>query len=119
MPWKYRSIEFGTRGLFRAPRLGGDELGVELAGQARDDFVLHVEEIGQGFVEPLGPEVTARFGVDELDIPRACGFRRAEHSPENIARMFRSRPIVFTSSGLPLKRERRVAGDHDVASKPR
>ena len=38
------------------------------ARQARDDFVLHVEEIGEGLIEPLGPEMTAGFGVDELHI---------------------------------------------------
>ena len=54
----------GVRGLFRPSRLGGDELGVQRACQARDDFVLHVEEIGERLVEPLGPEMTAGFGVD-------------------------------------------------------
>ena len=58
----------GVRGLFRAPRLGGDELGVQRVRQARDDFVLHVEEIGERLVEPLGPEMIAGFGVDELHI---------------------------------------------------
>ena len=54
--------------MFRASRLGGDELGVQRVCQARDDFVLHVEEIGQRLVEPLGPEMTAGFSVDELHI---------------------------------------------------
>ena len=39
----------GARGLFRATRLGGDELGVQRACETRDDFVLHVEEVGSGF----------------------------------------------------------------------
>ena len=56
------------RRLFRASRLGGDELRVERACQSRDDFVLHVEEIGERLVEPLGPEMIAGFGVDELHI---------------------------------------------------
>ncbi len=43
----------GGRRLFGAPRLGGNELRAQRAGQPRDDFVLHVEEIGKGFVEPL------------------------------------------------------------------
>jgi hypothetical protein len=34
-------------------RLGGDELRVQCARQPRDDFVLHVEEIGERLVEPL------------------------------------------------------------------
>ena len=49
-----------------ASRLGGDKLGVERAGQARDDFVLHVEEIGQRLVKPLGPEMIAGFGGASL-----------------------------------------------------
>jgi hypothetical protein len=44
----------GGRGLFGATRLGGGELGVERACQPRDDFVLHIEEIGERLVEPLG-----------------------------------------------------------------
>jgi hypothetical protein len=58
----------GRRDLLRAPRFRGDEFCVQRASQARDDFVLHVEEIGQGLVEPLGPEMIAGFGVDELHI---------------------------------------------------
>ena len=58
----------GVRGLFRPSRLGGDELAVQRACQARNDFILHVEEIGQGLIEPLGPEMIAGFGVDELHI---------------------------------------------------
>jgi hypothetical protein len=41
---------------------------------ARDDFVLHVEEIGERLVEPLGPQMIARFGVDERP-PRPIGAR--------------------------------------------
>ena len=58
----------GVRGPFRASRLGRDELGVQRACQALDDFVLHVEEIGERLIEPLGPEMIARFSVDELDV---------------------------------------------------
>ena len=58
----------GVRRPFGASRLGGDEFGVQRRRQARDDFVLHVEEIGQRLVEPLGPKMIAGFGVDELHI---------------------------------------------------
>ena len=54
--------------MFRASRLGDDELSVERACQARDDLVLHVKEIGERFIEPLSPEMIARFGVDELHV---------------------------------------------------
>ena len=50
-------------------RLGGGELVVQRACRARDDFVLHVKEIGQGLVEPVGPEMIARLRVNELLIP--------------------------------------------------
>jgi hypothetical protein len=53
----------GARDLLCASRLGGHKLGVERGRQARDDFVLHVEEIGRGFVEPLSPEMIAALGV--------------------------------------------------------
>jgi hypothetical protein len=39
-----------------------------LVGEARNDLVLRVEEIAQRLVEPLGPQMIAGFGVDELDI---------------------------------------------------
>ena len=58
----------GMRGPFGAPRLGRDEFGIQRACQARDDFILHVEEIGEGFVKPVRPEMIAGFRVDELDI---------------------------------------------------
>ena len=56
------------RRLFGAPRLVGDEFGIQRARQARDDFILHVEEIGEGFIKPVRPEVIAGFGVDQLHI---------------------------------------------------
>jgi hypothetical protein len=46
--------------MFRAPRLGGDKFGVQRACQARHDFVLHVEEIGQRLIEPFGSVGFAR-----------------------------------------------------------
>ena len=58
----------GVRSLFRAASLGGGELRVERIRQTRDDFVLHVEEIGERLVEPLSPEMIAGFGVDELHV---------------------------------------------------
>ena len=44
-----------------AARFGGGELLPEPVGEAGDDLVLHVEEIGDGLVEALGPEVRCRF----------------------------------------------------------
>jgi hypothetical protein len=49
-------------------RFGGDELGVQGTCQTRDDFVLHVEKVGERLNEPLRPEMVARSGVDELHV---------------------------------------------------
>ena len=48
-----------VRRALSAPRLGAQEFVLQSVGEARNDFVLHVEEIGDRLVEPLGPEVAA------------------------------------------------------------
>ena len=108
----------GGRRLFRASRLGGDELGVERARQARDDFVLHVEEIGQGLVEPLGPEMIARFGVDELHVDAHAVSAALDAALEDIADV-QLAPDLSSRRRLAFVGERRVAPDHDGASYPR
>jgi hypothetical protein len=54
--------------LFGASRLGRKELRAQGIREPRDDFVLHVEEIGYRLVEPLRPKMFASLGVDELHI---------------------------------------------------
>jgi hypothetical protein len=56
------------RRFFRVASLGGGELVVQRARQTGDDLIVHVEEIGERLVETLGPEMIARFGVNELHI---------------------------------------------------
>jgi hypothetical protein len=43
---------------------GQNELGVERVRESRDDFVLHVEEVGDRLVEAIRPQVIAAFRVD-------------------------------------------------------
>ena len=55
------SIESGF-GAFSARRAStADKLGVQGVRQTRDDLILHVEEIGERLIEPLGPEDDCRF----------------------------------------------------------
>ena len=64
------------------------------------NFVLHFEQVGEGFIEPLGPEMCAGLRVDELDVDA-----QSIAGPLNATlqqRTFSSRPICFTSKGLPL-----------------
>jgi hypothetical protein len=56
------------------PGLSEDELRVKCVGEPCNNLVLHVEHVGDGLVEPLGPEMIAALGVDELDVhPDAIG----------------------------------------------
>src|SRR5208283_4561265 len=107
-----------VRGLFRASRLGGGELGVERARQPRDDFVLHLEEIGERFIEPLGPEMIARFGVDELDIDAHAVSAALNAALEDIAD-FQLAPDRLHIERPALVSERRIAGDYVSAANAR
>ena len=91
----------GVRRLFRASRLGGDELGVQRVRQARDDFVLHVEEIGERLIEPLGPEMIAGFGVDELDVDAHAVSAALNAALEDVADVQLAADLLQID-GLPL-----------------
>ncbi len=106
------------RRLFGASRLGGEKLGVERARQARDDFVLHVEEIGERLVEPLGPEMLTRFGVDELHIDAHAVSAALNAALEDIANV-QLAPDLFQIDGLALVSEGSVAPDNERASNAR
>jgi len=43
------------RHAFRSPCLSSDELGVQCVRKPRYDLVLHIKQVGDGFVEALGP----------------------------------------------------------------
>jgi len=108
----------GVRGLFRAPRLGGGELRVQCACQARDDFVLHVEEIGERLIKPLSPQMTARFSVDELDVDAHASAAALNAALEDIADV-QLAPDRLHVQQLAFVGERRVAGDDVGAANAR
>jgi len=56
----------GARAVRRAST--ENKLATEHVRKARDDFVLHVEEVAQRLVKTLCPKMIAALGVDELDI---------------------------------------------------
>ena len=108
----------GVRRLFRPSRLGGDELGVQCASQARDDIVLHVEEIGEGLIEPLGPEMTARFGVDELNVDAHAVSAALNAALEDVPDI-QLAPDRLQIDGLALVSKGRAAPDHKGAADAR
>ena len=68
---------------------------------ARDDFVLHVEEVGQRLIEPLRPEMIAFFGVDELDIDAHAVSAALNAALQDIANV-QLAPDLLQIDGLPL-----------------
>ena len=56
------------RRTLRPPRLSLNELGIQRVGEPRYDFVLHIEQIGDGLIEPLGPKVIAGLGINQLHV---------------------------------------------------
>ena len=52
----------------RSSRLSLDELGTQCIGEPRYDFVLHIEKIGDGLLEALGPKMLARMSIDQLHV---------------------------------------------------
>ena len=77
-------------------------LRVQCIGEPRYNLVLHIEEVGNWFVEALGPQVIP------VSASISCTFTRSRlplrcTEPSRTYRTFNSRPICFTSMGLPLK----------------
>ena len=104
-----------VRGLRGAARLSGGDLSVERVRQAGDDFVLHIENIGEWLIEPFGPEMAADFGVDELHI-HAHAVAGALHAALEDVTDVQLAPDRLHVERLALVGERRIAGDHDRAS---
>ena len=119
---KIQVHRIGMQRTFRSPRLSLDELGIQRIGEPRYDFVLHIEQIGDRFVEALGPKVIAGFGVDQLDVdpkPVAATLHRTfEHvadvqlAPDllHVDRFAfeRERSVVEPMTNEPLMRDRSV-----------
>src|ERR1700722_1415914 len=102
---------------FRASSFGGVELGVQRVRQARDDFVLHVEEIGERLIEPLGPEMITRFGVAELHVNAHAVSAALNTAFEDIADV-QLAPDRLHVDPPTLVGERRITGDNISASYP-
>jgi hypothetical protein len=89
-----------------------------LIGEPRDDLILHVEEIDERLVEPLGPEMIAGLGVDKLDIdphaPRFALDRAFERIPD--AKLLAD---LFGVNILPFESKGGVTRDHEGTAEAR
>ena len=90
----------GRRSL-RMARLSGEKLSLQSVGEPCDDRVLQVEEIGERFVEALGPEMGAALGVDQLHVDAHAGAAALHAAFEHIAHV-QFAPDGFRSTALPL-----------------
>ena len=114
---KIKVHRIGGRCFFGAASLGSGELVVQSGGQTGDDLVLHVEEIGKRFVETLGPEMIARFGVDKLHIdahPIAAALNAAFDDIANV----QLAADLLEIDGFPLVGKCGVAPHHDCKPYP-
>ena len=91
---------------------------VERIGEAGDDLVLHVEKVGDGLVESLGPKMIARFGVDQLNVDPHPLAAALHASLEHIARIQLTADLLEIAR-LALVGEGRVAPDHQHAGHAR
>ncbi len=82
---------------------------IQRIGEPRYDFVLHIEEVGDGLVEALGPQVIAGFGVDQLHVhpkPVAAALHRTFKHVADV----QLAPDLLHVNGLALEGERGVVG---------
>ena len=115
-----RSMASGFRG--RSCRLrwasAFTQLDLKRAGEARDHFVLELEQVRDVFLEAVGPEMRAAFGVDELGVdahPVGVALHRAfEHVAH--AELLADRLGVEV---LALEGEGGVAGDDEAVVEAR
>ena len=103
---------------FETGGLGLGELNVHRARQTGDDLVLHLQQIGAGGVELIGPEMRAAVGVDELGVDPdliAAGQHRAfQHIAH--AQILADRLGV---DRLALEGEGRIARDDEAVADAR
>ena len=57
----------------------------KLVGDARNDLVLHLEEVGDGLVEAFGPEVRSALRFDELHVDAHAGPNTLHAAFEDVA----------------------------------
>jgi hypothetical protein len=76
-----------------------------------------MSKIGQGLVEPLGPKMITRFGVDELDIDAHAVTAALNAALQHVTHV-QVAPDLHQIDVLALIGEGGVAPDHDGAAYP-
>ena len=100
--------------MLRTARLGLDEFGLKLVRQPCDDLVLHAEEVGQGLVEALGPEMRSGLGLDQLHVDAHAASAALHAAFEDVAHVELA-PDLFEIDGPALVGEGRAPADDERA----
>src|ERR1700694_601615 len=99
-------------------RLGSYELGIQRVSKSGDDFVLHVEQIDERFVETLGPDMMARFDGYQLHIHPNSVATPLHRALEHVADIQLSADLLEIY-GLPLVGKRGVPSNDEQAADAR
>jgi hypothetical protein len=83
-----------------------------LIGKSCDDFVLHIEKIGDGLIEAFGPEMIASLGVDELDVDSHTAATALNASLQHVPHVQLAADL-FQIDMFSLVSESRVSTDHE------
>ena len=94
--------------------LGVDQPPTQVVGQSRHHLILQLEEIGHVLLEPVGPQMRARFGVDELRVDAHPVLIALHRAFEHIANAELLADLLGVDA-LALEGEGRVAGDDEAA----
>src|SRR5438094_6837075 len=96
----------------RAGSLGYLQRRFDHAGNAASHFVLEVEDVLERAVEPIGPEMRAGFGIDQLPCDPHPVAGLAHRAFEHVAYAKFARDTLHLDR-LPLVGEARIARDYE------
>lgn len=99
-------------------RLREDQRRVQLSCEPHDNFVLHFEEISDGPVELVGPQMSAGLRIDELNVDPHAGPGPLDASFEHITDVKLAADHLHIER-LALECEGGAARDDESASDPR
>jgi hypothetical protein len=102
------------RGTLRSPRFDINQLRVQRIGEPRYNLVLHIEEVGNWFVEALGPQMISSLDVDQLHIYPKPVATALHGTFEDITDVQFTSELLYVD-GFTLERERGVARNHERA----
>jgi hypothetical protein len=110
-------VEIVGRFFLRALDLGQPEARLDGGHDAHRDTILQLEYLGEVAIEPIGPDMAAGSGLDELSRNAHSPARFADRTLEDIADA-QFAPDLAGVDRLVLVNEGRVPGDDEQPSDP-